>query len=191
MDLHSAVKDRLVWHVRNPKLPTSPEDRQVRRLSYDTGQELGLVCERSDGTFWCFVTSCSISALPVATHLHTYESPKAAAVVLEQHVVSELLRIYRLETSMPEPAKLKTRDKVASKGYDTASFKAGVSWVLESEGFPRKPQWAKFLAQNADGRFVWFEQAPVLTSGTWVASGRSQHVALADRLSSCVVSLAG
>lgn len=191
MNLSSAVKAKLRWFVRNPSLPTSPKDRQIRRLAYDTGQELGLVCERSNGTFWCFVTSCSISTLPVSIHLRTYKTPDSAAAVLEQHVVSELLRIYRLETCVPEPAKLKIRDKAASNGYDKVSFKAGASWILESEGFPRRPQWAKFLIQNADGRFVWFEYKPTLISGSWKAEGRSQPVVLSDRLSSCIVSLSG
>ncbi len=195
----STLRDKfrgcIAWHRRNPRLPTSPNDRAVLRLVYNEGleSELGLVCERADGTYWCFTTSHSISGLPYSVHLNTYKSKDEAASVLFEHVLDELVRVCVLTSERYNVSPtLKKRDKKACSAYraEAKDFKAGASWILQSEGFPRRPDWAKYLVQNADGRFVWFEQQPELLSGTWCCDkGRSQVVRMAEHLTSRIVRL--
>lgn len=194
-DLRDMLQSCCSWHHRNPKLPTSPNDRAVLRLVYNAGHEteLGLVCERADGTYWCFTTSSLISCLPLAIHLDIYPTKELAADVLLSHVLDELVRVSQLNSdtyhSMPA---FKKRDRLACASYKAKpeDFKAGASWILQSEGFPRRPSWAKFLVQNGDGKFMWFEEKPELLSGSWhCVSGRSQTVCLAERLTSRIVRL--
>ena len=126
-------------------------------------------------------------------HLNTYKTKEAAAEVLLEHVLDELVRVCILNSEdSKQMTAFKSRDKSACSAYKASAkdFKAGVSWILQSEGFPRRPDWAKYLVQNADGRFVWFEQQPELLSGVWCCKkGRSEVVKMAEHLTSRIVRL--
>ena len=194
-ELKAEVAKHLTWLRRNPDLPTTPVDRAVRRLMYtaDGDVEMGMVCEKANGTYWAFTTCPNIQCTPPEFYQVEHSTIKQAELALHEYVVGELLRVICLHSDMPLTArqrKFKRRDRLAFSRYDkherssaADAFKCGVDWTLRSEGFPRRPLWAKFLVQNRNGSFVWFEHMPTIdhNNGLWVATdGRSLDVKLSD-----------
>ena len=172
---------QLVWQKRHPQCPTTKEDRVVRKLlDKSTGMELGLVCETADSMYWSFTTSPSLRCMPTYLYLTKHQSITKAMEQLSSYVSAEFSKPY-------EPCltrKLKRRDREAYTLRKTTlettadAFKSGVEWILKSEGFPRRPEWARFLVQNRNGQFYWFESKPIATdSGKWHCdTGRSTAV---------------
>ena len=60
-ELKAEVAKHLTWLKRHHDLPTNPNDRAVRRLMYtaDGEVEMGMVCEKANGTYWAFFTCLS------------------------------------------------------------------------------------------------------------------------------------
>lgn len=192
----SALSSFLTWYNRNPKLgPTTPNDRASRKLIFSAGgydEEMGMVCERADGTYWQFTTGRMILCQRPDVYLTKHETLESASDALYAHVLSELFRVICLMSDAPVAVANRTfkkRDRRAfSKTYlsevvdNKSAFKSGIDWILRSEGFPRRPVWAKFLVQNRNGSFIWFEAQPTVNhnEGTWEsAEGRRCQVSIA------------
>lgn len=177
----------LRWYTRHSSLPTTPDDRAVRRLVYQLGDqetELGLVCELARGGYWVVTTSHALHVMPETMCVKTFDTVEEAQDLLFSHVVRELQRLSELSSELPYTMKtqFKARDRAAFERYgarNQESFKQGIDWVLQSEGFPRRPSWARFLVQNRDGSYTWFEEMPKtdVSTGVWHAKdGRSKKV---------------
>lgn len=194
-ELRAELAKYLTWQKRHPDLPTTPTDRAVRRLLYtaDGEVEMGLVCEKANGTYWAFTTCRDIQCTPPSFYFVEHDTQQQAARELYDYVLAELVRVICLHSDMPLTSRqrvFKKRDRSAFAKYSRqekvsaeAAFRCGVDWTLRSEGFPRRPVWAKFLVQNRDGLFVWFEQMPTIdhNNGQWVVTeGRSLEVRLTD-----------
>lgn len=181
----------LAWLKRHPSLPTTPNDRSVRRLVYRSSgeeSELGLVCELTGGGYWCVSTSPVLRVMPETMSVTRFDTIEKAQYAMDQHVEKELLRLHELTSTKPYVVerKFKSRDRQAFENYkarDQESFKQGMDWILRSEGFPRRPAWAKYLVQNRDGSFLWFEDMPEpdMVGGWSSPTGRSKPVVIADR----------
>ncbi len=146
---------------------------------------MGLVCETSFGDYWAFTTNPNISCMPPALYLIRHTTVEKAMAQLETYVAGEVLRL--IEKSQPSiiTRKLKRRDREAFLARrsilesNADAFKSGAEWILKSEGFPRRPEWAHYLAQDENGVFHWFEATPKPNeeTGQWEASsGRMQSV---------------
>jgi hypothetical protein len=199
--LHFHFQDmkNLIWYRRNPKLPTTPNDRCVRKLYFksDAGEvEMGRINQTKTGNYWFFVTNSLIDV----GNSHEYikeRSLEDAENSLFQHVESELLRVMKLNSNFPYilTQKFKRRDKEAFSNYNpetlSEAFKCGMEWILRSEGFPRRPSWATFITQNRDGSFVWHEAKPEvdLNTGVWTSSQRMEKVKLSESLKSSILRL--
>lgn len=196
----------LRWEERNPKVPTTPNDRAVLRLMYvaNTPIQIGLVCERADGTYWCFTTNRIVHAMTLNQCLTTYADLDCAAEALREYVVDDLFRKIALDSDMPFviTRKFKERDRKAFDNYLGVTenelhsdvehaFKCGIDWTLRSEGFPRRPSWAKFLIQNRNGCFEWHEIRPEFnnSSGVWLSTGRVRPVLLSEQPDKNIVRL--
>ena len=194
-ELKAEVAKHLTWLKRHPDLPTNPNDRAVRRLMYaaDGEVEMGMVCEKANGTYWAFSTCRDIQCTPPEFYFVEHKTIQQAAAALHEYVIGELTRVICLHSDMPLTTRqrvFKKRDRRAFDRYGKgekssaeAAFRCGVDWALRSEGFPRRPLWAKFLVQNRDGSFTWFEHMPTIdhNNGLWVATdGRSLDVKLSD-----------
>ncbi len=195
--------NNLCWYHRDPDVPTSPTDRAVLRLVYASDgheTEMGLVCETSDGAYWCFTTNSRIVSMPMDSILHHHKTIEEAREKLYEYVVAEIIRLLRIATNMPYTIqyRFKKRDRVALKNYteeisgDTVqAFKCGMDWILRSEGVPRRPAWAKFLTQNRDGTFVWHEDTPSTNdnTGRWESTGRFKEIRIAENWRSGILRL--
>ena len=193
--MKTILAKHLKWYKRNPEVPTTSNDRTLRRLMYvSDGIEtlMGLVCE-SKNEFWCFTNNSSIECMPSELYLTKYKTLEEAEKVLFEFVLNKIYKLATLNSDMPyiQTRKFKGRDRAAFNKYTNeigddlkSAFKCGMEWILRSEGFPRRPSWAKFLVQNRNGTFVWFELQPKPnhTTGDWTAvDGRSEIVSMSDQ----------
>lgn len=193
-----AIKDQLHWQQRQKGIPTTPIDRCVAKLRYgEDSSEMGLVCETAEGTFWSFTTNPAIACMKPRAYLIKYDTLEKACEALYDYVVSEVYRVIRIESNMPYEIerKFKKRDKIAYEEYQDAiqtdddAFKCGMDWILRSEGFPRRPDWARFLVQNRSGDYAWFETKPHIdhNMGVWTCTvGRAKLVRAEDWTTSIV-----
>lgn len=168
------------------------EGRSVSMLAFCTDDaviEMGQVAKRSNKSFWWFTTNPTIETKHTAGS--TYDKLVDAEEALRQHVVSEIERLKLL--SVPvffHDKKLITSRRsdrraigTLGRGTDAKSFMHGMEWALRTSGIPRKPTWAKFIVQNRDKSFTWFENQPVadIETGRWVSpEGQSKRVNLIE-----------
>lgn len=195
------LKDLFMFYGRDPKCPTTPNDRKVLKLHYRSATaevEMGLVCETAEGKYWCFTTNPGIYSMPPKLYLVRHDTLQSAGDALLNYVAEEVFRIMCLESDMPFQIMrtFKKRDRKAFEKYVSAgaaegeeeAFKCGIDWMMRSEGTLRRPVWAKYMAQNRDGQRIWFENKPTLnrSAGIWEAEGRSSPAAVEEWANSLV-----
>jgi hypothetical protein len=161
---------------------------------------MGMVCETADGRYWQFTTNPNILCQTPSEYLTKHDKLENACEALSSYVLSEVHRLIRVNSIMPHivTREFKKRDRLAFDEYVKEAlmkaifrgreafaetfkrgFKAGADWILRSEGFPRRPDWAHYLVQNRNGDYQWFEKKPVMDHnfGIWVSQeGRAKHV---------------
>jgi len=172
-------------------LPTTPADRQVSRLMYLSSEgdsEVALVCETSDGRYWTFITNSEFQGTSPETYLIRYDTKEQAEDFIRNYVIEEMLRMIRLNSDQPYEVTryFKARDRKAMLRYSEyfgtdveKAFKSGMEWILRSESDTRRPGWARYLVQNRNGVFTWFENKPHPnhSTGEWCSElGRSRRV---------------
>lgn len=144
--------------------------------------EMGQIAKRSDGSYWWFTTCRKIHC---GVFLGKHESYETAYEELRNYVASEISRVFDLtkpiHTHDLPVIYLRNSDLKACQraGADIDDFSAGMDWALRTQGFPRRPAWAKFLVQNRDLSFTWFECMPTTdhNKGIWVCS-EGRHLAV-------------
>lgn len=133
---------------------------------------LAQIARRSNKTFWWYVTSPTIACRHTAGQELTLEQ---AQRTLLDYLEEEITRMFNLkkpvfEHDLPTVTFRKSDQKVCLKlDSDDQSFINGMDWMLRTMGFPRRPVWAKYLVQNRDKSFYWFENEPYadLKTGKW------------------------
>ena len=147
--------------------------------------EMGQVAIRSDKTYWWFTTNPKIMCKHTAGARYKYE--KAACKDLQDYVCSEIIRLNNLKTPVIyqnlDPVELRKSDRNACREYrcNEDDFTQGMDWAFRTMGIPRRPHWAKFIVQNRDLTFVWYEHEPEYdhNKGSWHCKhGRSMVLVL-------------
>ena len=145
---------------------------------------MGYVAKRVAGTYWWFTTNPNIFC---GVQLEPYDDMMDAAKDICTYVAKEIVRVFNLSKpvythELPEITMRRSDIKVCElTNSEPTSFQAGMDWAFRTCGIPRRPTWAKFLAQNWDKSFTWFEEQPTADQNqkVWKSeSGRSQPVLL-------------
>ena len=155
---------------------------------------LANVARLTNGLFWTFENNPMVVCRRYSGQ--RFQTLQAAKDDVYSWVLSEVIRVMKSTMSFKHKviSAFKQRDKEAHEEYlkdalmtvifgkDTSfaenfkrGFKAGVDWVLRSEGVTRHPAWANYIVQNRDGSQTWFEHEPSLyhNGGYWIcATGR-------------------
>lgn len=207
LHLEAYAKTLLKWFDLDPEHPAWDQVRKrggkvsLLSLCYPGKEpnELSCVCQLSnDGLFWTLENNPMI-----VCRRWTGKKFKSLAEAKDDAyawTLSEVIRTIKavMEFKYEVMSTFKKRDIVAFGEYLKKAlltvifkgqprfkdsfklgFKAGVDWILRSEGVIRRPAWATYLVQNRDGSQTWFEHEPKPdhTEGKWLCStGRHQNV---------------
>lgn len=166
----------------------------VLMLTFGHGDDfecLGYVSKVATGYYW-FTTCPKLVCAYVTTDMGL--SLDECKTQLFNYGLDELIRLYHLSGRIDHivSTKLRNSDVRACESYKehyggvdddsfNSGFHAGLDRGVKTQGLPRKPVWAKYLVQNRDGTFAWFEHEPICVSndGVWMCdTGRSKQVSL-------------